>query len=44
MPAGKRDLHIRQKKPTYKAKETYIKGKRDLHLRQKRGKRDLQKA
>jgi len=48
----KRDLHVRQKRPTYTAKETYIYGKRDLDIWQKRprctaketyvyGKRDL---
>jgi len=30
--AGKRDLHMWQKRPTYVAKETYICGKRDLHI------------
>ena len=32
----KRNLGIRQKRPTIEAKETYYRGKRDLGIRQKR--------
>ena len=34
--AAKRDLHTGQKRPAYRAKETYVVAKRDLHTGQKR--------